>query len=81
MNVLTLYDPAFWKKFFEDMPSGGARDVEEEALAAAAASAGVSFAYAMARLQDYLSGRLEEKLQNPFAPDDPHQHRGTSTVH
>jgi hypothetical protein len=79
VNVSTLYDPEFWKTFFEDLPSGGARDVEEEALAAAAASAGVSFSYAMARLKDYLSGRLDTQ-QNPYAPN-PYRHRGNDTVH
>jgi hypothetical protein len=87
VNVSTLHDPEFWKTLFENLPSSGARDVEEQALAAAAAAAGVSYTYAKARLQDYLSGRLEKPqptdgdvLPNPFAPS-PYWHRSNKTIH
>jgi hypothetical protein len=82
MNVLTLHDPFFWQTLFNKLPC--ASDVEEYALPAAAAAAGVSYAYAMARLQDYLHGRLKKQrddfIINPFAPS-PYWHRGNTTVH
>jgi hypothetical protein len=83
MTVLQLYDPDFWKKFFEDVRTGSDHnhEFEFELLAQVAANAGVSYSFARQRVNDFLAGRLEEKLQNPYAPDDPHQVRGNDTLH
>jgi len=83
MNVSELYDPDFWKRFFESIPAGS--DRKDEMVAEVAANAGVSHAFARERVDDYLAGRLpkpqpSEFLIDPFAPS-VYVQRGNDTLH
>src|SRR5262249_47595223 len=82
VSAAKLYNPDFWKQFFDSIPAGS--DREYEMLAEVAAAHSVSYAFARQCVRDYVEGRLVKQPtgceMNPYAPN-PYHHRGNKTVH
>ena len=71
--AMMLRDPTFWDDFFESIPSGVARDVEEAMLAEVALRADKPLAFVKKCMNDYLRINVG-KLYSLIPP-------GTDTIH